>query len=286
MAAQTPQISTRTAAKSSPGFVCEQFRATPRVSPVGCLTGCNFGLTLEAMGPKLHSPQSLDTHAPRGWLGSLQPVGLFEADARTLLASLPSGSVDLVCTDPPYRFRRGGYFRDWFATDLADGDWPAIFGELYRVLRDDRHAYVFANTRLAPCFDAAARAAGFTVRAPLVWDKLSPGLGRTWRAQYEFICWYEKGRRVGLDRRLGNVLRAARVRRRYPAEKPGAILHTVIAQASQPGEVVLDPFCGSGSTGQAAIALGRRTLLGDLTPATAAERLGTRPVPLGGADGD
>ena len=153
------------------------------------------------------------------------------------------------------------------------------------MLRADRHAYVFANTRLAPRFDAAARAAGFTVHAPLVWDKLSPGLGRTWRAQYEFICWYEKGRRVGPDRRLGNVLRASRVRRRYPTEKPGEVLRTVIGQASLPGEVVFDPFCGSGSAGQAAVALGRRALLGDLTPETAAERLDTSPIPLGGSDG-
>jgi site-specific DNA-methyltransferase (adenine-specific) len=249
------------------------------------LTGCNLRPSLKEMGSRLHSPLNYGTATLRSWLVGAQPVGLFEADARTLLAALPAESVDLVCTDPPYRFHRGGYFDHWFAADLPDDAWPGIFTELHRVLRPDRHAYVFANARLAPRFDAAARAAGFTCRAPLVWDKLSPGLGRTWRAQYEFVCWYEKGRRVGPDRRLGNVLRASRVRRHYPTEKPGEILRTVIGQASLPGEVVLDPFCGSGSAGQATVALGRRALLGDLTPETAAERLDTTPVSLGGPDG-
>jgi site-specific DNA-methyltransferase (adenine-specific) len=239
------------------------------------------------MGSKLHSPLNYDTATLRSWLAGARPAGLFEADARTLLAALPAESVDLICTDPPYRFHCGGLFHNWFADELSDDAWPGIFTELYRVLRADRHAYVFANARLAPSFDVAARAAGFAVRIPLVWDKLSLGLGRTWRAQYEFICWYEKGRRVGPDRRLGNVLRAPRVRRRYPTEKPGEVLRTVIGQGSLPGEVVLDPFCGSGSAGQAAVALGRRVLLGDLTPETAAERLDVPVLSLGkGSDGN
>ena len=61
--------------------------------------------------------------------------------------------------------------------------------------------------------------------------------------------------------------------RRYPTEKPVEVLETTIGQASLPGELVLDPFCGSESVGQAARALGRRALLCDVDAAYAGRRL-------------
>lgn len=211
-------------------------------------------------------------------------VRLVEGDARRFLAGLPSESVDLVVTDPPYRFARGAtYFRDWFA-DLPDAVWPAVLGELHRVLRPDRHAYVFCDRRTHPLFAAAAAAAGFRVHDPLIWDKDRLGLGSgAWRSSYELILFLEKGRRAGNHRTLGNVLRARAPARGYPTEKPVAVLGTLIGQASLPGELVLDPFCGSGSVGQAARALGRRALLCDRDAAYAAARLRLVPAALEGA---
>jgi len=204
--------------------------------------------------------------------GSLR---LYEADARDVLPSLPTGSVDLILTDPPYHLATRGetYFRSWF-TELPDDAWPPLFDEFFRVLAPNRHAYVFADARVQPLFATAARAAGFRVRAPLVWDKLAVGLGWCWRSQYEFIGWYTKGSRAGRRRDLGNVLGAPRVRGGYPTEKPLSLLSTIIEQASSPGELVLDPFCGSGNTGHAARRLGRSALLADVTADEAARRLG------------
>src|SRR5947209_7688781 len=97
-------------------------------------------------------------------------VQLVQADARDFLAALPEESVDLIVTDPPYRFDRGAtYFREWFA-ELDDGAWPEIFRDLYRVLRGDAHAYVFCDRRVHALFDTAAAGAGFKVRYPLIWD--------------------------------------------------------------------------------------------------------------------
>src|SRR5438552_1336942 len=57
-------------------------------------------------------------------------VRLCEGDARELLRSLPDESIDLIVTDPPYVFERGGrYFRHWFP-DVADDEWPPILVEL------------------------------------------------------------------------------------------------------------------------------------------------------------
>jgi len=208
-------------------------------------------------------------------------VTLVEADAREFLRSLPAESVDLVVTDPPYRFARGAtYFREWY-DDLPDEVWPEILGELHRVLRPDRHAYVFCDRRTQPIFAAAASGAGFRVADTLVWDKESVGLGTgAWRSQHELILFLAKGRRAGNRRTLGNVLRARRPARGYPTEKPVALLRTLIGQSSQPGELVLDPFCGSGNVGRAARASGRRGLLCDVDAAFAAGRLRLAPVAL------
>lgn len=200
-------------------------------------------------------------------------VRLVEADAREFLASLSDESTDLGLTDPPYEFDRGGLlFREWFPM-LPDEAWPKIFTELYRVLAENAHAYVFADRRIRPIFEAAARAAGFRIHQALIWDKGSIGPGQgVWRPQHEFICFFSKGSRPGNSRSRGDVLRAARPGG-YPTEKPVAVLKQLIAQSSEHGELVLDPFCGSGNVGKAARELGRRALLCDVNAAFAAGRL-------------
>jgi site-specific DNA-methyltransferase (adenine-specific) len=142
------------------------------------------------------------------------------------------------------------------------------------VLRRDTHCYVFCDRRTLPLFDAAAAAARFRVHPPLVWDKDWLGLGGgAWRSQYEFIAWYEKGARAGNSHREANILRARRRHRGYPTEKPLPLLRTLIQQASHVGELVLEPFCGSGNVGEAARNLGRRTLLCDVDASVASRRL-------------
>jgi site-specific DNA-methyltransferase (adenine-specific) len=210
-------------------------------------------------------------------------VRLVEADAREFLPSLPDESAGLIVTDPPYLFDRGGeYFLEWFA-DLPDEVWPEVLSELYRVLAWDRHAYLFCDWRTQRIFEGAAGDAGFRVNRPLVWDKESPALGGTWRSQSELILFLEKGHRPGNFRNRGNVLHAPRVARGYPTEKPVRLLRQLISQSSLPGELVLDPFCGSGNVGRAARGLGRRALLCDVDAGFAARRLRLGVEELGAA---
>lgn len=213
-------------------------------------------------------------------------VRLHQGDARGFLAGLADDSVDLVLTDPPYEFNRGTtYYRRWFS-DLPDTAWPEILAELYRVLRADRHAYVICDERTKPIFAAAAIAAGFRLAKTIVWNKLVPGLGGgAYRSQREWILFLEKGTRSGNRRDLGDVLSFPRVMTRghYPTEKPVGLLKVMIEQSSQPGELVIDPFCGSGSTGRAARELSRRALLCDLDASSAAAALRVAFVPVEGA---
>ena len=116
-------------------------------------------------------------------------------------------------------------------------------------------------------------AARFRVQHALIWDKQSIGQGHgVWRPQHEYILFFSKGSRRGSSKSRGDVLYAPRPRG-YPTEKPVKVLKALIAQSSERGEEVLDPFCGSGSTGMAARALGRRALLCDVDAGFAAGRL-------------
>jgi site-specific DNA-methyltransferase (adenine-specific) len=82
-------------------------------------------------------------------------------------------------------------------------------------------------------------------------------MGYHYRARYELILFFEKGKRRLNDLGIPDVLSVPRVRAGYPAEKPVALLETLIAQSSRPGELVVDPFMGSGSCGVAALGSGR-----------------------------
>jgi len=86
----------------------------------------------------------------------------------------------------------------------------------------------------------------------------SIGMGYHYRARYEFVMFFEKGKRKLHDLGIADVLEVPRVRGGYPAEKPSALSQILIGQSSVEGDLVVDPFMGSGSSGVAALELKRR----------------------------
>jgi len=69
----------------------------------------------------------------------------------------------------------------------------------------------------------------------------------------------------------------------YWSKKPHDAIREYIRHYTKPGDLVLDPFCGSGNTGRAARSLGRRALLADIAPEAAASRLRNAITPWDGA---
>src|SRR5262249_20654322 len=100
-------------------------------------------------------------------------------------------------------------------------------------------------------------AAGFKFWKPLIWDKRTIGMGYHYRARYECILFFEKGKRKLADLGRADIIEAPRVRNGYPSEKPVEVGELLVSQSSSQGDVVLDPFMGSGAFGVAAIRLGR-----------------------------
>jgi DNA methylase len=90
------------------------------------------------------------------------------------------------------------------------------------------------------------------------------GMGYHYRARYECILFFEKGKRKLNDLGIADILQAPRINGGYPAEKPPSISETLISQSTQAGELVIDPFMGSGSVGFAAITRGRHFMGNDL----------------------
>src|SRR6202022_3401092 len=120
--------------------------------------------------------------------------------------------------------------------------------------------------------NGARRAAcGLIYWKEIVWAKttldgarIRGGTGYHYRASCERILFFEKGKRALNDLGVPDVLMAPRPGVPGPAVKPGAVVRALIAQSTAPGELVLDPFCGSGVAGVEARALDRRFLLGDI----------------------
>ena len=98
-----------------------------------------------------------------------------------------------------------------------------------------------------------AERAGFKFWKPLVWDKRTIGMGYHYRARYEFILFFEKGKRRLNDLGVADIIVEPRIHGGYPAEKPSTVSEVLIDQSTQPGDVVADPFMGSGSVGVAAL---------------------------------
>ena len=195
---------------------------------------------------------------------------LLHRDAVRALQGLETNSVDLVITDPAYeslekhrargtttRLKRSkASSNDWFQI-FPNARFGELFAEIYRVLRKHSHFYLFCDQETMFVAKPLAEAVGFRFWKPLVWDKQRIGMGYHYRCRYELILFFEKGKRKLNDLAVPDVLSFPRIHRGYPAEKPVALSEVLVQQSSELGELVVDPFAGSGSVGVAALSHGR-----------------------------
>lgn len=198
-------------------------------------------------------------------------LSIVHGDAIEWLQSLAPGSADLAITDPAYesleKHRAIGTTTRLKHSDASSNEWfpifpngrfPALFAGLYRALKRDAHLYMLCDQETMFVAKPMGEAAGFKFWKPLVWDKRRIGMGYHYRARCEFILFFEKGKRRLHDLGTPDVLAFDRVMNGYPTEKPVDLLKVLVGQSSEVGDLVIDPFTGSGSTGDAARSMGRR----------------------------
>lgn len=202
-------------------------------------------------------------------------MAVLKMDAFDFLARLKDGSVDMCVTDIPYESlekhrARGTTTRlshskassnDWFQI-LPNSEIPRLMDELWRVLAKNSHLYMFCDDETSNLIwranDERLAPTRFKWWKRLVWDKQKMGMGYHYRASYEFICFLEKGKRALNDKGTRDIISVPRIHRGYPTQKPVEVSEVLIRQSTEPGDRVIDPFCGSGSVAVAAVTLGRK----------------------------
>lgn len=197
-------------------------------------------------------------------------VTLYLGDCREILPTLEADSVDLVLTDPPYGVNKA----DWDAEFPSDWieDAKRISSRL--LVMPGNMALIEAGLRLGDYRDCIVLYSknGMT-RSPIAFGNYIPVLAIGdwgWKARPNLISF-----NVRLDENI-----------EHPSPKPREAMRKLIAHYSEPDWVILDPFCGSGTTLRAAKDLGRRAIgieIEERYAEIAVKRLRQAVLPLGGA---
>jgi site-specific DNA-methyltransferase (adenine-specific) len=183
---------------------------------------------------------------------------IFNGDCIDVMQAFDTGSVDMILTDPPYVTN----YRDRQGRTVANDDngrWlkPA-FAEMDRVLKDGSFAVSFYGWNKVDLFMEAWRAAGFRIVGHLVFRKRYASSSRFLRYEHEQAYLLAKGNPRMPSRVIPDVIDFPYSGNRlHPTQKPIEALTPLVEAFTSPGDLVLDPFSGSGSTLAAAKVLGR-----------------------------
>lgn len=213
---------------------------------------------------------------------------LIKGDCLISLKELDSDSVDLILTDPPYNLglfmqnrdtnlqaMRENYFGAAGWDDYDFGQWADLmdkfFLEAARVMREGGAIVVFMAVIKVETLIGLAQKNGFYYKTTGTWHKLNP-MPRNMNLHFinstESWVYFTYGTRTGT---FNNNCKAVhdyietsvtpmseRSYGKHPTQKPVALMSHFVNLLSNPGDLVLDPFMGSGSTGVAAKGAGRR----------------------------
>ncbi len=213
-------------------------------------------------------------------------IQVIKGDCEKVLPELEPNKFTLILTDPPYGAGAGAKgFRDRSVHHHNYEDTPEaamkaikfLLVEGWRLTKPVANIFIFSNIDHFPFFKSQCSAMGWTpFPVPIIWQKsLSEGLapwGRNGpRRTYENIFYAQKGGRGLLNSPLDilSVKRVHRSERIYGAQKPIDLMMQLIECSTLPGESILDPYLGSGSTLAAAKRLGRIGIGVELDPQVA-----------------
>ena len=187
---------------------------------------------------------------------------LYCADSLDVIPQLDK--VDLVITDPPYGIQSivGGYGRS-HRTIENDENLDVCKQVMAACAKAVNSGYMLAfySARVSPDFHDHDLAMEY--HGEIIWDKKAPGMGAGIRYQHENIAIY-KTANAPKHSNIFSVISVFRQGKVHPHEKPVELMKMLVDRF--PGETILDPFMGSGSTGVAAVQMGRKFIGIELDP--------------------
>jgi adenine-specific DNA-methyltransferase len=200
-------------------------------------------------------------------------------DCIDVMANMPAQSVDFVLTDPPYLVRYHDRSGRRLINDDNDAWLKPAFAQMHRVLKPDSLCVSFYGWNKTDVFMSAWRAAGFRIAGHILFRKRYASSTRHLARHHEAAYLLAKGFPPLPDQPPPDVIDwRYSGNRLHPTQKPVLSLKPLISAFTQPGDIVADPFAGSGSTLVAARELGRRFIGIELDPdhhRTARQRLAT-----------
>ena len=222
------------------------------------------------------SRRGASARAPRVSSRVIEACRILIGDCIAEMASLPAQSVDLIFADPPYNLQLQGDLKrpDDSRVDAVDDAWDkfasfsayddftsAWLAACRRVMKPTATLWVIGSYHNIFRVGAILQDLRFWILNDVVWRKLNPMpnfRGRRFTNAHETLIW--AAREVGGKGYTFNyeALKAGNGKKLHPTQKPEALLARVILASSRPDDLVLDPFCGTGTTGAVAKRLGRR----------------------------
>jgi site-specific DNA-methyltransferase (adenine-specific) len=208
------------------------------------------------------------------------PVTLILGNSIDEMAYL-TGKIDLVCTDPPYELTSGGAGTDddpsmkgMFASSKYSNSgslfeemtsWAEFSGPISRTMKKGTQAYVMCNDKNVSRCQEAFTHHGLIFHNLLVWRKNTCIPNRQYMKRTEFCLMFGKQPAFTIGNPSDDNVFDDNVvppgQKVHKSQKPISLLSKWIENSSKPGDLVLDPFSGSGATAVAAARLGRRAIV-------------------------
>lgn len=195
---------------------------------------------------------------------------IYKDDCLAVMESIPSESVGLIVTDPPYLMNYKSNRRtkmdkfDKIKNDVNSHNLISNYlAECYRIMKDNTAIYCFCSWHNVDFFKQEFEK-HFKLKNIIVWNKNNHGTGDlkgSYAPKHEFILFGHKGRTPLREKRIPDVIDCAKIPSKllvHPTEKPLGLLSKFIKQSSDEGDIIFDGFMGSGSTGVACMLTDRK----------------------------
>ena len=194
---------------------------------------------------------------------------MIHGDSLSVLRQMQDESVDAIITDPPYGIDYQSKARNIRMAKIQNDKAPFIWWlyDAFRILKPEGSLICFTRWDVQQTFIDAMHIAGFTVKSEVIWYKMAHGAGDC-KAQFapahENILFATKGKFQFPGKRPTDVVQHMKVNSSklvHPNEKPVALLEDLITSVTKPGDLICDPFAGSGPTAVAAEKTGRQYIV-------------------------